>query len=117
MDVTCWVGDHLETRPGTGFCSWGSGKGRPFPRVNHGDAPQNNIAEEQRYLFSVRSDIWRSRHSASSGHHRLGKTTHREVLVPGQQPPVYVRGGQVPDWEESQVLAALAASESSAALR
>jgi hypothetical protein len=37
-----------------GFCSWGSGKGRPFPHVYHGDAPQNNIAEEQRYLFSIR---------------------------------------------------------------
>ena len=48
---------------------------------------------------------------------RLGKTTHREVVVPGQKPPVYVRGGQVTDWEESQVLAALAVSESSAALR
>jgi hypothetical protein len=29
-------------------------QGRPFPHVYHGDAPQNNIAEEQRYLFSVR---------------------------------------------------------------
>jgi hypothetical protein len=86
-----------------GFCSWGSGKVRPFPHVNHGDALQNNIAEEQRYFFSDRSDIWRLRHSASSGHHRLGKTTHREVVVPGQQPPGYVRGGQVTDREESHV--------------
>ena len=46
-----------------------------------------------------------------------GKTTHREVVVPGQKPPVHVRGGQVTDWEASQVLAALAVSESSAALR
>ena len=38
-------------------------------------------------------------------------TTHSEVMVPSQKPPVYVRGGQVSDWEESQVLAALAVSE------
>jgi hypothetical protein len=31
--------------------------------------------------------------------------------------PVSVRGGQVPDWEESQVLAALAVIESSTALQ
>jgi hypothetical protein len=36
-----------------GFCSWGLGEGRPFPHVNHGDALQNNIAEEQRYPFRV----------------------------------------------------------------
>ncbi len=30
---------------------------------------------------------------------------------PVRNHPVYVRGGQVPDWEESQVLAALAVSE------
>ncbi len=40
---------------------------------------------------------------------------HHEV---GWSPvPVYVRGGQVSDWEESQVLAALAASELSASLQ
>jgi hypothetical protein len=37
--------------------------------------------------------------------------------VRNHRDPVYVRGGQVPDWEESQVLAALALSESSTALR
>ena len=68
-------------------------------------------------FFRFASDICRSRHSDSSGHHRLGKTTHSEVVVPGQKPPVYVRGGQVTDREESHVLAALAVSESSAALR
>ena len=52
-----------------------------------------------------------------------GKITHHEGVVPAltkspvRSHPVYVRGGQVPDWEESQVLAALAVSELSAALQ
>ena len=44
--------------------------------------------------------------------HSDEKITHHEVgWSPVRNHPVYVRGGQVPDWEESQVLAALAVSE------
>ena len=97
----------------------------------------DNNAGAQRYpFFGSFSDIWRSRHSASPGggtqvqkdpvggairsreDHSDEKITHHEVgWSPVRNHPVYVRGGQVSDWEESQVLAALAVSELSAALQ
>ena len=50
--------------------------------------------------------------------HSDEKITHHEVgWSPVRNHPVYVRGGQVSDWEDSQVLAGLAVSELSAALQ
>jgi hypothetical protein len=75
----------------------------------------DNNARAQRYLFSDRFQI-----SGDHGtqllrairlreNHSDEKITHREVgWSPLRNHPVYVRGGQVSDWEESQVLAALA---------
>ena len=95
-------------------------------------------AGAQRYpFFGSFSDIWRSRHSASpvGGTHvqKLGtlvgaairsredhsdeKITHHEVGWSLRNHPINVRGGQVSDWEESQMLAALAVSELPAALQ
>jgi hypothetical protein len=46
------------------------------------------------------------------------KITHHEVgWSPLRNNPITVRGGQVSDWEESLMLAALAVSELSAALQ
>ena len=54
----------------------------------------------------------------STEDHSDEKITHHEAgWSPVRNHPVYVRGGQVSDWEESQVLAALAVSELSAALQ
>ena len=77
-----------------------------------------------------------SRHSASPGgstqvqkdpvggairsreDHSDEKITHHEVgWSPLRNHPINVRGGQVSDWEESQMLAALAVSELPAALQ
>ena len=84
----------------------------------------DNTAGAQRYLFSGRFQI--------SGYHdtqllraiRLRedhsdeKITHHEVgWSPVGNHPINVRGGQVSDWEESQMLAALAVSELPAALQ
>jgi hypothetical protein len=105
------------------------GMGRPFPHVQAwGRHCADNNAGAQRYLFSGRSDIWRSRHSASPGggthvqklgtlvsvairsreDHSDEKITHHEVgWSPLRTHPINVRGGRVSDWEESQMLAAL----------
>ena len=97
----------------------------------------DNNAGAQRYpFFGSFSDIWRSRHSASPGggtqvqkdpvggairsreDHSDEKITHHEVgWSPLRNHPINVRGGQVSDWEESQMLAALAVSELPAALQ
>jgi hypothetical protein len=66
-----------------------------------------------RPFFGSFSDNWRSRHSASLGYSIKGRSLIARVVLG----PVYVQGGQVSDWEESQMLAALAVSESSAALQ
>ena len=83
-----------------------------------------NNAGAQRYLFSSRFQI-----SGDHGTQPLlairswedlsdEKITHHEVgWSPLRNHPIHVRGGQVSDWEESQVLAALAVSELSAALQ
>jgi hypothetical protein len=72
----------------------------------------------QRYpFFGSFSDIWRSLHSAFSGYSIKGRSLIVRWWSPVRNHPVYVRDGQVPDWEESQVLAALAVSELSAALQ
>jgi hypothetical protein len=80
------------------------------------------------------SDIWRLRHSASPDggtrgnpvgvairsreDHSDEKITHHEVgWSPVRNHSINVRGGQVSDWEESQMLAALAVSELPAALQ
>ena len=50
--------------------------------------------------------------------HSDEKITHHEVgWSPLRNHPINVRGGQVSDWEESQMLAALAVSELPAALQ
>jgi len=50
--------------------------------------------------------------------HSDEKITHNEVgWSPLRNHPINVRGGQVSDWEESQMLAALAVSELPAALQ
>ncbi len=50
--------------------------------------------------------------------HSDEKIPHHEAgWSPVRNHPVYVRGGQVSDWEESQMLATLDVSELSAALR
>ena len=50
--------------------------------------------------------------------HSDEKITHHEVgWSPLRNHPINVRGGQVSDWDESQVLAALAVSELSASLQ
>ena len=50
--------------------------------------------------------------------HSDEKITHHEAgWSPLRNHPINVRGGQVSDWEESQVLAALAVSELPAALQ
>jgi len=119
---------------------WGLGMGRPFPHVQAwGNYCADNNAGAQRYpFFGSFSDIWRSRHSASPGggthvqklgtlvgaairsreDHSDEKITHHEVgWSPLRNHPINVRGGQVSDWEESQMLAALAVSELPAALQ
>ena len=118
---------------------WGLGMGRPFSHVQAwGRHCADNNAGAQRYLFSGRSDSWRSRHSASPGggthvqklgtlvgvairsreDHSDEKITHHEVgWSPLRTHPINVRGGRVSDWEESQMLAALAVSELPAALQ
>ena len=86
----------------------------------------DNNAGAQRYLFSGRFQISGDRGTQLHRAIRLredhsdGKITHHDSEVgwsPVRNHPVYVRGGQVSDWEESQVLAALAVSELSAALQ
>ena len=80
----------------------------------------DNNAGAQRYLFSGWfSDIWRSRHSASSGYSIKGRSLIARGWSPVRSHLVYVRGGHssLGLWEESQVLAALAVSELSAALQ
>jgi len=92
----------------------------------------DNNAGAQRYLFSGRFQI-----SGDRGTQLLRAIRLREDRLPVlpcwvdyswrppiarcwspvRNHPVYVRGEQVSDWEESQVLAALAVSELSAALQ
>ena len=81
-------------------------------------------AGAQRYLFSGRFQISGDRGTQLLRAIRLRedhsdeKITHHEVgWSPVRNHPVNVRGGQVSEWEESQVLAALAVSELSAALQ
>jgi len=78
----------------------------------------DNNAGAQRYpFFGSFSDICRSRHSASSDYSIKGRSLITRGWSPVRSHPVYVRGGQVSDWQESQVLAALAVCELSAALQ
>jgi hypothetical protein len=109
-----------------GFCCWGLGMGRPFPHVKAwGDTAQITTQGHRgtffrvvfRYLaiaaLSLRVRVIRSRED-----HSDEKITHHEVgWSPLRNHPIHVRGGQVSDWEESQVLAAFAVSELSAALQ
>ena len=84
----------------------------------------DNNAGAQRYLFFESFQIAGDRGTQllrairSREDHSDEKITHHEVgWSPVRNHPVYVRGGQVSDWEESQVLAAFAVSELSAALQ
>jgi len=84
----------------------------------------DNNAGAQRYLFPGRFQISGDRGTEllrairSWEDHSDEKITHHEVgWSPLRNHPVNVRGGQVSDWEESQVLAALAVSELIAALQ
>ena len=102
----------------------------------HGEGTAQITTQGHRdtFFFGSFSDIWRSRHSASPGggtrgnpvgvairsreDHSDEKITHHEVgWSPLRNHPINVRGGQVSDWEESQMLAALAVSELPAALQ
>ena len=81
-------------------------------------------AGAQRYLFSDRFQISGDRGTQLLRAIRLWedhfdeKITHHEVgWSPLRKHPVNVLGGQVSDWEESQMLAALAVSELPAALQ
>ena len=108
-----------------GFCCWGLGKGRPFPHVKAwGGAAQITTQGPRGTFFSGRFQISGDRGTQLLRAIRLRedhsdeKITHHEVgWSPVRNHPVYVRGGQVSDREESQVLAALAVSEFSAALQ
>jgi hypothetical protein len=107
-----------------GFCFWGLGMGRPFPHVKawRGTAQITTQGHRGtffrvvfRYLAICTQLLWAIRLRED---HSDEKITHHEVgWSPVRNHPVYVRGGQVSDWEESQVLAALAVSELSAALQ
>ena len=84
----------------------------------------DNNGGAQRYLFSGRFQISGDRITQLLRAIRLRedysdeKITHHQVgWSPVRNHPVNVRGGQVSDWEESQVLAALTVSELSAALQ
>jgi hypothetical protein len=87
----------------------------------------DNNTGAQRYLFSGRFQISGDRGTQllrairSREDHSDEKITHHEVgwspWSPVRNHPVNVQGGQVSDWEESQVLAALAVSELSAAVQ
>ena len=106
----------------------------------HGEGTAQITTQGHRdtFFFGSFSDIWRSRHSASPGggthvqklgtlvgaairsreDHSDEQITHYEVgWSPLRNLPINVRGGQVSDWEESQMLAALAVSELPAALQ
>jgi hypothetical protein len=101
---------------------------RPFPHVKAwGGTAQITMQGHRGTLFSGRLD----RFQISGNYctqllqtirlredHSDEKITHHEVgWSPLRNHPVNVRGGQVSDWEESQVLAALAVCELSAALQ
>ena len=85
----------------------------------------DNNAGAQRYLFSGHFQISGDRGTQllraaapPREDHSDEKITHHEVgWSPLRKHPVNVRGGQVSDWEESQILAALAVSELPAALQ
>ena len=120
-----------------GFCCWGLGMGLPFPHVKMGRHYADNNTRAQRCLFSgsfqisvdrctqlLRAAVPMSKKTLvgaavrSREDHSDEKITHHEVgWSPVRNHPVNVRGGQVSDWEESQVLAALAVSELPAALQ
>ena len=113
-----------------GFCCWGLGMGRPFPA-------QITTQGHRGTLFSGRFQISGDRGTQllraaapmskktlvgaairSREDHSDEKITHHEVgWSPLRNHPINVRGGQVSDWEESQMLAALAVSELPAALQ
>ena len=110
-----------------GFCCWGLGMGRPFPA-------QITTQGHRGTFFRVVSQISGDRgtqllRAAAPGGIRWvspldqGKTTlmRRSLITrwggPRSETTHNVRGGQVSDWEESQMLAALAVSELPAALQ
>ena len=100
----------------------GLGMGRPFPHVKAWGGTAQITTQGHRYLFSGRFQISGDRGTQLLRAIRLWedhfdeKITHDEVgWSPVRNHPVYVRGGQVSDWEESQVFAALAVSELPAA--
>ena len=84
----------------------------------------DNNTGAQRYLFSGRFQISGDRGTQllrairSREDHSDEKITHHEVgWSPLRSHPINVRGGQVSDLEESQMLAALAVSDLPAALQ
>ena len=121
---------------------WGLGKGRPFPPVMGKACVCEGTAQittqgHRGTLFSGRFQISGDRGTQllwaaapmskktlvgaairSREDHSDEKITHHEVgWSPLRNHPINVRGGQVSDWEESQMLAALAVSELPAALQ
>jgi hypothetical protein len=111
--VTCVTGS-------AGFCCWGLGKGLPFPHVKAwGGTAQITTQGHRGTFFRVVFRYLAIAALSFSGirlreDHSDEKITHHEV---GWSPVRNVRGGQVSEWEESQVLAALAVSELSASLQ
>ena len=84
----------------------------------------DNNAGAHGYLFSGRFQISGDRGTQllrairSREDHSDEKITHHEAgWSPLRNHPINVRGGQVSDWEESQMLAAVAVSELPAALQ
>ena len=103
---------------------WGLGKGLPFPHVKAwGGTAQITTQGHRGTFFRVVFRYLAIAALSFSGirlreDHSDEKITHHEVgWSPVRNHPLNVRGGQVSDWEESQVLAALAISELSAALQ
>jgi hypothetical protein len=105
-----------------GFCCWGLGMGLSFPHVKSwGGTAQITTQGHRgtffrvvfRYLATAALNFSRRRHPVgdairSREDHSDEKITHHEVgWSPLRNHPINVRGGQVSDWEEFQMLAAL----------
>ena len=111
-----------------GFCCWGLGMGRPFPPQITTQGHRGTFFRVVfRYLATAALSFSGRRHPGnpvgvaiirSREDHSDEKITHHEVgWSPVRNHSINVRGGQVSDWEESQMLAALAIREFPAALQ
>jgi len=89
-----------------GFCCWGLGMVRPFPHVKAwGGTAQLTTQGHRGTFFRVVFRYLAITALSLSGPLDHGKITHHEVgWSPFRSHPINVRGGQVSDWEESQML-------------